>query len=444
MKEEIQVFWFRRDLRWYDNHGLYMALTSGKSVVPLFIFDKNILDNLTEKEDARVSFIFDTILALKQDMEKRGKDLIIKYGYPLEIWKGLLKEYHIKTVFVNHDYEPYAIQRDTEVKALLETYHVSMESYKDHVIFEKNEITKEDGLPYTVFTPYKKKWLTKLTSNLDDNGVSKFLKAYDSESYLENIKSSISVSQAPSLEDMGFSRTKLSFPSKMVAQSVVQKYDVQRDYPAIEGTSRLGIHFRFGTISIRQKALGASKLNQTYLNELIWRDFYSMILDHFPYVAHRSFKSEYDKILWLNDKEDFDRWCQGKTGYPLVDAGMRQLSKTGWMHNRVRMVTASFLTKHLLIDWRLGERWFAQKLLDFDLSSNNGGWQWAAGCGTDAAPYFRIFNPQSQALKFDKDLLYIKKWVPEFGSSDYMKPIVEHGFARERCLKAYKEALKKV
>ncbi len=246
-----------------------------------------------------------------------------------------------------------------------------------------------------------------------------------------------------SLKEMNFNPTGKAFPSKQTAQSIIKNYDKTRDYPAILGTSRLGVHFRFGTISIREKARKAKALNETFLNELIWRDFYMMILAHFPHVAKGAFRKEYDNIQWINNEHEFAAWCNGTTGYPIVDAGMRELNTTGYMHNRVRMIVASFLTKHLLINWQWGEAYFAEKLLDFDLSANNGGWQWAAGCGTDAAPYFRVFSPQLQTERFDKQLQYIKKWVPEYGTAKQIQPIVEHTFARKRCLDVYKAALSK-
>lgn len=446
---KINIFWFRRDLRLEDNAGLYHALKAGAPVLPLFIFDKNILDDLVDNSDARITFLHQEVTRLQRELKGFGSSILVKYGHPLEVWKEISEEYQIETVFINHDFEPYAIQRDKEVRRLLEQKGIQFRSFKDHVIFEKEEVVKDDGQPYTVFTPFSRKWLAKLDSRIstwvNEKGEvvkdSFYLKSYPTLRYKSNFLK-INPLQIPRLEELGFKPAKIDLPSKQVEQGVIRHYDQTRDFPAQDGTSKLGLHFRFGTISIREKARKARQLNKTFLNELIWRDFYAMILAHFPHVVGAPFRPEYDRIAWRNNNVEFKAWCEGKTGYPLVDAGMRELNATGYMHNRVRMVTASFLTKHLLVDWRWGEAYFAQKLLDFDLASNNGGWQWAAGCGTDAAPYFRIFNPTSQQQKFDKDLKYIKKWVPEFETSDYPSPIVDHKMARERCLKVYKEALR--
>jgi len=269
-----------------------------------------------------------------------------------------------------------------------------------------------------------------------------YLDSYPNDIYFAKFYKTVPISM-PTLESMGFDVIEQSFPSKTVRDDLVREYHKQRDFPSVLGTSRLSVHLRFGTISIRELARRAKNLSETFLNELIWRDFYMQILWHFPHIGHgKAFKADYDKIAWRKDEDQFQQWCNGLTGYPLVDAGMRELNATGFMHNRVRMVVASFLTKHLLIDWRWGEAYFAKKLLDFDLSANNGGWQWASGSGTDAAPYFRIFNPTSQTQKFDSQHLYIKKWIPEINSFEYPSPIVDHVFARERCLKVYQKALK--
>ncbi|MEM9992349.1 MAG: deoxyribodipyrimidine photo-lyase, partial [Bacteroidota bacterium] len=354
------------------------------------------------------------------------------------------EKYEIDTVFTNHDYEPYALQRDKAVKELLIKKDIAFKTCKDHVIFEKEEVLKKDGKPYTVFTPYSKVWRKKLESKMvqdEQHGtISYFLQPYPTEKYFEHFYQTDTMS-IPSLADMGFEPANVSIPPKTVSQGLIRTYDETRNFPAQKGTSRLGVHFRFGTVSIREKALKARGLNATYVTELIWRDFYAMILSHFPHVAQRAFRAKYDYIKWRNNEEDFKKWCEGKTGYPIVDAGMRELNATGYMHNRVRMITASFLTKHLLIDWRWGEAYFAEKLLDYDLASNNGGWQWAAGSGTDAAPYFRIFNPYTQREKFDKNWNYVRKWVPEVDSATYPKPVVEHKKARERCLETYKKGL---
>jgi deoxyribodipyrimidine photo-lyase len=433
--QPLVIFWFRRDLRLEDNAGLYHALRSGLPVLPVFIFDRNILDKLEDHADRRVDFIHQQIAHLKQQLHKPGSDLIVKYGNPVEVWKELIKTYTVRQVFTNHDYEPYALHRDESIKQLLASSSVSFHTYKDHCIFEKSEVVKDDGAPYTVFTPYSRKWKAKLNDF--------YLRSYPTEKYFDHFLSVNEPTPLIGLEEMGFEKTNAKFPGKEVAQGIIKHYTENRNFPAIAGTSKLGIHFRFGTISIREKVRKAKMLNETFLNELIWRDFYMMILSHFPHVVNGAFRKEYDRIKWRNNEMEFAAWCEGKTGYPIVDAGMRELNQTGFMHNRVRMIVASFLTKHLLIDWRWGEAYFAEKLLDFDLSANNGGWQWAAGCGTDAAPYFRVFNPALQTEKFDKQLEYIKHWVPELLTPLYPQPIVQHEFARKRCLEAYKLALTK-
>lgn len=434
MQGPVCIFWFRRDLRLDDNAGLYHALKSGYPVLPVFIFDKEILDKLEDKADARVTFIRREIQSLKQQLQQTGSDLYVAYGTPADIWQKLLQQYEVKHVFTNHDYEPAAIERDEKIRKMLAAKDIGFSTYKDQCIFEKHEVVKDNGEPYTVFTPYSKKWKMKLSEF--------YVKPYPCAKYADAFLKTKTVQPLLPLEQMGFkSADQQAFPSREVASGLIRQYDQTRDYPGIEGTSKLGIHFRFGTISIRDKASKARKLNETFLNELIWRDFYMMILFHFPHVVAHPFRREYEQIAWRNDEEEFEKWCRGETGYPIVDAGMRELNETGYMHNRVRMIVASFLTKHLLIDWRWGEAYFAQKLLDYDLSANNGGWQWAAGCGTDAAPYFRVFNPSLQAQKFDPQMLYIHRWVPELKNGNYVKPVVDHAFARARCLEAYKKAL---
>lgn len=434
MKPVVNIFWFRRDLRLHDNAGLYHALKAGKPVVPVFIFDRHILDELEDRQDRRVEFIHLSLQEIQKQLIAIGSSLDVRYGFPVEVWKQLLQDYAVGKVFTNHDYEPYARQRDASVKKLLDEHGISFHAYKDQVIFETNEVMKETGKPYTVFTPYSRKWKLLLNDkHLSSYPVDKFFSSFYSQPPKE----------MPSLEAMHFKSASLSFPPKIWKQEIIKHYKEQRDFPAAEGTTRLGVHLRFGTISIRQLAREAGKLNEAFLNELIWRDFYQMILWHFPQVISHSFKPEYDHIPWRNDEREFDAWCRGQTGYPIVDAGMRQLNATGYMHNRVRMIVASFLTKHLLIDWRWGEAYFAKKLLDYDLASNNGGWQWATGSGCDAAPYFRIFNPHLQTKKFDPQLTYIRHWVPEFQELSYPRPMVEHDMARKRCLKVYRAALKK-
>lgn len=434
----MTLFWFRRDLRLEDNTGLYHALQGGQAVLPIFIFDRDILDRLEDDADARVTFIYKQLARLKEQLQDLGSDLKIYYGRPLDIWEILCKELQFVDVYANRDYEPYAKQREIQVSKLLASAGKQLHTFKDQVIFESSEVLKADGTPYTVFTPYKRKWLAAL--DCEQIRESAYLQSYDSLS-MAGAFLNLSSEPMPSLADIGFTESKITIPSTTVARSIIQNYAEQRDFPAKLGTSRLGVHFRFGTISIREKARHAAQLSEVYLSELIWREFYSQILDHFPHIVTGAFKSKYDAIEWRNDLEEFDAWCEGRTGYPIVDAGMRELNSTGFMHNRVRMITASFLTKHLLIDWRWGEAYFASKLLDYDLASNNGGWQWAAGCGTDAAPYFRIFNPHTQLAKFDPQLQYVNQFVPEYGKANYPDFIVDHKFARERCLATYKKAL---
>jgi deoxyribodipyrimidine photo-lyase len=434
-KQSISICWFRRDLRLHDNAALYHALKDEYPVLPIFIFDRDILDLLEDKADRRVEFIHNAVTNMQHQLVQMGSSMEVYYDVPENIFQQLLKKYDVKKVFTNHDYEPYAQQRDDKIKGLLNDAGVSFHTYKDQVIFEKLEVTKDDGNPYTVFTPYSKRWKSQLNEEI--------LKSYSTNKYFSNFYKQ-SAQPIPSLVEMGFQKTGLPFPSMQVKEEVVKKYKEQRDIPSIEGTSRLSVHLRFGTISIREVANHTKDLNETFLNELIWRDFYHMILWNFPQVGKdKSFKADYDFIQWRNNEKEFEAWCNGQTGYPIVDAGMRELNSTGFMHNRVRMIVASFLCKHLLIDWRWGEAYFAKKLLDFDLAANNGGWQWAAGSGCDAAPYFRIFNPYLQTQKFDGDLKYIRKWVPEFEGFDYVKPIVEHDVARKRCLEVYGKALKK-
>jgi deoxyribodipyrimidine photo-lyase len=437
------AFWFRRDLRLHDNAGLYHALKAaqklGEKVLPLFIFDRVILDLLADKRDRRVEFIHQSLAEMQAELVVRGSSLVVRYGSPEDVWKQLLQEFQISQVFTNHDFEPYAAERDSLVKALLNANGATFNTFKDHVIFEKSEILTAENRPYTVFTPYSKKWKSLVNDF--------YLQSYPTHKYLSALWESAPLA-IPSLGEMSFEPVGEPFPSKTVRDELVQNYNQTRDFPAVQGTTRLSVHLRFGTVSIRALARTAARLNETWLNELIWRDFYQQILWHFPRVAYSAFKPAYDAIPWrdVNTDEravaDFAAWQEGRTGYPIVDAGMRELNATGFMHNRVRMITASFLTKHLLVDWRLGEAYFAAKLLDFDLAANNGGWQWAAGTGCDAAPYFRIFNPTSQTEKFDKNFAYIRHWVPELATLAYPAPIVEHAYARQRALATYKSALK--
>lgn len=431
MKSKISIFWFRRDLRLEDNVGLHHALESGFPVIPIFIFDSVILDKLEDKKDKRVDYIQQALQHINSELKENDSTLLTYHGKPFDIFKSLSEEYEIQSVFCNRDYEPQAIKRDKELYDYFQAQDIPFKAYKDQVIFDKNEIVKNDGLPYTVYTPFSKKWKENLTPdhyksvklNLDQLFPQKFQK----------IKT---------LQEIGFEKTEMNFEVPKLDPKIIDEYDQYRDFPAMQHTTQLGIALRFGTISIRKCVTFALKHNQTWLSELIWREFFMQILYHFPKVVHHSFKEKYDAIQWRNDEKEFQLWCNGKTGYPIVDAGMRQLNETGYMHNRVRMIVASFLCKHLLIDWRWGEAYFAVKLNDYDLSANNGNWQWAAGCGCDAAPYFRVFNPTTQTEKFDKELVYIRKWVAEFDSGNYAEPIVEHKFARERVLAEYSRALK--
>ncbi|MEM7550725.1 MAG: deoxyribodipyrimidine photo-lyase [Bacteroidota bacterium] len=434
-KEKISIFWHRRDLRAHDNAGLYAALQGEYKVLPVFIFDRNILDELEDKKDRRVNFIYEELQKVKMIYQKHNSSLKVFYSKPKEAFEQLLEEYDIQAVYFNHDYEPYARERDKEIYYFLKDQNIEIHHKKDHAIFEKDEILKGDGDPYTVYTPYSKKWKDKVT---DDD-----LSSRPSEDYLQNLFNHTSF-EIPSLEEMGFKAIDYDYPDRELDMDIVKNYHNTRNIPSKNGTTKMSIHLRFGTVSIRELARKSSNKNTKYLNELIWRDFYMMILWHNPQVAEQSFRKEYDNIEWRNDEEEFERWCEGKTGYPIIDAGMRELNETGYMHNRVRMIVASFLTKHLLIDWRWGERYFAQKLLDFELSSNNGGWQWASGSGCDAAPYFRVFNPYLQTEKFDPKEKYIQKWVPEYKDESYPEPVVEHKKGRERALETYKAGLNKV
>ncbi len=427
---KVSIFWFRRDLRLEDNAALYEALKGDHPVQPIFIFDRSILDELQDPADARVHFIHQELERLAGEIERRGGNLDIRYGTPVEIWQQLLQDYDVAQLYANRDYEPYARTRDKEIYEMLEAQGIPFISKKDHVIYEKNEVLKDNGDPYIVYTPYSRRWKERY----QQEGIPNF----GSES-ISNWHPG--ASHRISLEDMGFQTSHITFPGREVDLGVVKNYHNTRNTPSKPGTTRLSVHLRFGTISIRSLVRETANVNGKYLNELIWRDFYSAILWHFPHVASGNFNKKYDGVQWRNNEQEFDKWCRGETGYPIVDAGMRELNATGYMHNRVRMIVASFLTKHLLIDWRWGEAYFAEKLLDFDLASNNGGWQWAAGTGVDAAPYFRIFNPYTQTDKFDPHKLYIKKWVPEFGTDKYPAPIVDHKMARERALETYKAGL---
>ena len=433
MQQKVNIFWFRRDLRLDDNSGLFEALKSDNAVLPIFIFDKDILDKLP-KEDARVSFIFETLQNINRILkDKHNSSLALFYGTPKTVFKQLIKDYQIETVFTNHDYEPYATARDKNIETVLKTNSIGFKTYKDQVIFEKDEVVKKDGLPYKVYTPYMRLW--KATFKTID------FKIYQSENELDNLVKDTNLSDT-TLEAMGFIKAEQKIEPHTVTPKLIQDYEATRNFPAQDSTSKLGPHLRFGTVSVRKMVKKAiAEQNEIFWQELIWREFFTQILWHFPHTHKDAFKPKYDRIEWRNNEIEFKAWCEGKTGYPLVDAGMRQLNKTGFMHNRVRMLVGSFLCKHLLIDWRWGEAYFAEKLHDYDMSSNIGNWQWVAGSGVDAAPYFRIFNPTTQIDKFDKKHNYLKQWVPDYQEFTYPKPIVDHKEARERCLRVYKEAV---
>ncbi|MDC8000435.1 deoxyribodipyrimidine photo-lyase [Aequorivita todarodis] len=433
MKEKVNIFWFRRDLRLNDNVGFYKALHGKFPVLPLFIFDSEILNELP-KDDARVTFIFETLQKMRNELQENGSSLAIYHGKPQEVFKKVIAEFEIQNVITNHDYEPYAKKRDEGVEKFLGEKEIGFYTFKDQVIFEKDEIVKDDGDPYIVYTPYMKKWKEKFKKEYSE-------KLYYTNGFLKNLYQN---SRLPnlSLRDLGFEKSKIEIPEYDVTPTTIQEYEKRRNFPAEDATSHLGPHLRFGTVSIRKMIKKAtSESNEMFWQELIWREFFMQILWHFPETVENAFKKKYDRIEWRNHEAEFKKWKTGKTGYPLVDAGMRQLNETGYMHNRVRMVAASFLCKHLLIDWRWGEAYFAEKLLDYEMASNVGNWQWAAGSGVDAAPYFRIFNPTTQIEKFDKAYKYIKKYIPEFGTENYPEKIVDHKEARERCLRVYKDAV---
>ena len=406
---KISIFWFRRDLRLEDNIALYESISLKKNVLPIFIFDDDILNELPN-DDPRVNFIYQTLFDINLVLQKHDTSLLILKGKLEDVWSKLIQKYTIESVFINKDYEPYAIKRDQKLGEVLKSNGIELHSFKDQVVFEESEVVKANGEPYTVFTPFKRKWLS--------------------------LYNPLTLKPKITFEELGFKSS--SIYVKDFELSGVNTYAETRNFPILDSTSYLGPHLRFGTIGVRQIIAELNPSNEVFLSELIWREFFMQILFHFPKVVTGNFRPKYDGINWRNKEEDFDKWCRGQTGYPMVDAGMRQLNETGYMHNRVRMVTAGFLCKHLLIDWRLGEAYFAKKLLDFELSSNNGNWQWAAGTGCDAAPYFRIFNPIEQLKKFDKSEGYIKKWISELGTANYPEPMVEHKFARTRALEQYK------
>jgi deoxyribodipyrimidine photo-lyase len=433
MREKVNIFWFRRDLRLDDNVGFLEALKADKPVLPIFIFDTEILDKLP-KNDARVTFIHEQLQQMRNELQEDYSSSIAMYhGKPTEIFQQLIKEYQIAEIFTNHDYEPYATQRDKEIAELLSKNNIEFHTFKDQVIFEKDEVVKKDGAPYVVYTPYMKVWKEQF-KKID-------LKIHYTSQYLGNVLQNTRLPNL-SLSDIGFKPSEIKVPGYDVTPTLIQQYENTRNIPGKDSTSRLGPHLRFGTLSARKMVKKAnSEINKTFLEELIWREFFMQVLYHSPDTVIDAFKKKYDRIEWRNNENEFEKWKTGKTGYPLVDAGMRQLNQSGFMHNRVRMLVGSFLCKHLLIDWRWGEAYFAEKLLDYEMSSNVGNWQWVAGSGVDAAPYFRIFNPTTQIDKFDKDKKYIKEWVKEFGTDEYPEKMVDHKEARERALKVYKDAV---
>ena len=432
MKDNLVIFWFRRDLRLKDNAGLFHALNENDKVLPIFIYDKNTLDKLN-KSDHRVDFIEYSLKKLNDLLKKNNKSISIYYGKPVKVFSELIKKYNVTKVYSNKDYTPYSIKRDKKVEELLKVNNIDFNSYKDHVLFEKYEVVKDDNTPYKVYTPFSRKWLIKMSENKID--------FFNSEKYIHKFFNE--KRRFLSLKEIGFEKSVLSPLNLNLSSDTINNYEKTRNFPYVNGTSKIGLHLRFGTISTREMIIKAEvSKNKTFLKELVWREFFQQILFHYPHTLNKSFKPKYDRIEWLNNENQFKKWCSGQTGYPLVDAGMRELNQTGFMHNRVRMLVGSFLCKHLLIDWRWGEAYFAKKLYDYETASNVGNWQWVAGCGVDASPYFRIFNPHEQIKKFDKNLIYTKKWVPEFESDQYVEPIVIHKDARERCLLTYKKALK--
>ncbi|HEX8268868.1 MAG TPA: deoxyribodipyrimidine photo-lyase [Flavobacterium sp.] len=427
----VTIFWFRRDLRLEDNTALIHALESKIKVLPIFIFDPNIISELPS-DDARVTFIHRLLENLNRQLAAFGTSVAVFYEKPVDVFKSLATELQITSVFANKDHEPYAQNRDASITEYLSKSGIQLLLFKDHVIFEENEIVKDDGSPYVVFTPFSRRWKAKYTE-ITLKTSQRVLSANDFAAHSYPFLS---------LPDIGFKESSIKVADFNASEELLANYEATRNFPGLNKTSRLSPHLRFGSVSIRTiVALAYANKMESFVNELIWREFFIQILWHFPQTVSRSFRPKYDRIKWRNDEIEFKKWCEGQTGYPIVDAGMRELNATGFMQNRVRMIVASFLCKHLLIDWRWGEAYFALKLLDYEQASNVGNWQWAAGSGVDAAPYFRIFNPSEQVKKFDKDLVYIRKWVPELEEFSYPEPIVDHKEARERCLRVYKEAL---
>jgi deoxyribodipyrimidine photo-lyase len=427
---KINLFWFRRDLRLDDNTALNHALTGDIPVMAIFIFDTDVIDELTE-DDPGISFIYDKLFEINNELLKHGSSLLIMKGDPESVWRKLIDSYNINAVYINKDYEPYSISRDHSIEVLLHKESISLFRFKDHVIFEETEILKSDRTPYTIFTPYKNKWLQKIS---DITTLNLYTEENVRMNYFKHRFTFLN------LEELGFRESLIRV--RPFDLSVIGNYEKYRDFPSEDKTTYLGPHLRFGTISIRNIVKIALSENAGFLSQLIWREFFMQILFNFPYVVTGNFRSKYDNVAWRINETEFELWCNGQTGFPMVDAGMRQLNKTGYMHNRIRMITAGFLCKQLLIDWRWGEAYFATKLLDYELSSNNGNWQWAAGTGCDAAPYFRVFNPQTQLQKYDHHKNYCRMWIEELDKSQYPKPMLDLNPARERVISAFKTGLK--
>ena len=433
MANEETLFWFRRDLRLEDNHGLYQAALRGRRVRPLFIFDTDILDKLP-RADARVEFILRAVEKLHHDLRALGGGLTVEIGRPIEVIARLIAQHKISEVITNEDYEPYATERDRKIRAQLTAAGVGFTAFKDHVIFGPGDILKDDGTPYRVYGAYARRWRERFTADMP--------KPYRSGSALLKVGATRGAGP-PTLARLGFTPAGIEFPDPRPSKKIIAEYADTRNLMGVDGTSRMGVHLRFGTISVRKLAR-ISIDSSVYFGELIWREFFMQVLAHNPRTTRESYDLRFERVRWRSSRADFKRWCEGRTGYPVVDAGMRELNQTGFMHNRARMITGSFLCKHLLLDWRWGERYFALKLLDYDQSSNVGNWQWVAGCGCDPAPYFRVFNPTLQAKRFDPTGLYAGRWIPELEDGSYTDPMVPHEFARRRALGTFSAAVKGV
>jgi len=435
---KITIFWHRRDLRFADNAGLAAALQSGHPVLPLFIYDQTILEKLPP-DDARLTFIFDQVERLAHEAREAGGGFLARYGKTEAVFEALLKAYDVAAVYTNEDYEPYATERDAVIAKLVEKHGAEFKAFKDQVIFAKDEVLTKNGKPSKVFGAYSKAWQAKVTP--DDFKPHPSARLFKKENLASPQKGDAS---RPTLKEMGFERhEQWTPPAHLPPAKVVENYDQVRDLPAEKrGTTRLSVHLRFGTVSIRQLMQQAQELNNKLLNELIWRDFFMMLLWHFPNTATEAYDPKMRHLPYRDDEAQYRAWCEGRTGYPLVDAGMRQLNATGYLHNRARIATAGFLVKQLFIDWKLGEHYFSEKLLDYDMSNNVGNWQWMAGTGAVAAPWFRVYSPDSQQQQYDPDYEYVKQWVPEFGTDKYPAPIVDHKFGRERALDLIRKSRK--